>query len=313
MTGTYGNGAPFFFDYNNAYTSMRNPSTMQATDTGLSMFFQRYLLQRAMSNFKWNMPKEWAKNYFLYCLYCWGYVAIIKTDKFGIIPQACTLKGYTVMYQPYQAVVVNPLFNRTYDLVIDKQCALVRLQPDYGGVMDLVTTYADYMALTAQTAGLNIVDSKLAYVFGAQNKNIAESFKTVFDKVASGEPAVVVDKQLLTEDGKPTWFTFANNLRANYIAGDLLADLMEWEKRFDAEIGIPHTNDKKKERLVSGEVNANAQESYSRADMWLESMQQDCEKASSMFNIDLNVEWRVNPLKMTTSMESEENANVDAS
>lgn len=303
MVSTIGNGAPFFYDYQNAYASIHNPSTMHATDTGLSRFFQRHLLQRAISNFKFTLPDYWAENYFLYCLYCWGYVAVINTDKFGVIPQGCTLKGYNVMYQPYQAVIVNPLFDKTYELTIGKECALIRLQPDYGGVLDLVTTYADIMAMTMETAGVNVMASKLAYVVATERKGLAESFKAMFDDVLSGKAAVVVDKQLLTEDGKPSWFTFANSLKSNYIAGDLLQDLQEWERRFDNEIGIPHTNTLKRERLVAGEVNGNAAESYSKADMWLDSLKKSFDQANRMFGLDLKVEWRVNPMELVETSE----------
>lgn len=294
----YEYGMPVQYDYLNAYNAMQNPSTMHSSDTGLTAFFERYLLQRAISAFKWKMPKEWAENYVWYCLYCFGYFAIVNTNKFGVIPQGCTLKGYNVMYQPTNVVIANPLIRKTLEPKIDVDCVLIRLQPNYCGVMDLVSFYADMMSLTAQTAGVNIMDSKLAYVFGASNKAGAESFKKMFDAVASGEPAVFVDKQLMNEEGKPMWFPFANNLRANYIAGDLLQDLQEWENRFDTEIGIPHTNTQKKERLVTDEVNANAVQSYTRAEMWLNTLQEDCEKARNMFGIDLSVEWRVDPSQM---------------
>lgn len=298
MYDSFGTGAPVFYDHANAYQSFSNPSTQHTTDTGLSRFFQRYLLQRAISQFKWTMPETWAENYFLYCLYCWGFICIIDTKKFGVIPQGCSLEGYDVMYQPTNAVISNPLFRAVIRPRINKDCALIRLQPDYGGVYDLVTTYADLMAMTLQTAGTNIEASKLAYLFFAQNKAGAETFKSMWDNIASGEPAVVVDKQLLDDQGKPKWLPFTNSLSSNYIAGDLLNDLREWERRFDTELGIPHTNTDKKERLVTGEVNANAAESFTRVEMWLDTLKKDCKKVSNMFDIDLSVDWRINPKEM---------------
>lgn len=288
-------GAPYAFDYINAYNSMRNPSTMHASDTGLTWFFQRYLLQRAMSVFEWKMPSTWAKNYALYCLYCWGFFAVVNTDKYGVIPQGCTLKGYNVMYAPRQAVIANPLLKGILEPVIGTECALIRLQPDYGSIWDLVSFYAEMMSSTASTAGTNILASKLAYVFAAKNNAFKESYKKMIDSVLSGEPAVVIDKNLLDENGNFNMQYFSNNLRANYIAGDLLNDLEQWERRFDTEIGIPRTNTDKKERLVSGEVNANIAQSYTRVDMWLESLQESCEIANSLFGDIISVDWRINP------------------
>lgn len=295
MENFFGYGAPSFYDHVNVYNAVQNPSTMHCSDTGLSRFFERYLLQRAISQFKWTMPETWQENYALYCLYVWGFFGVINTSRFGVIPQGCGLKGYGVMYQPTQIVVSNPLLKQTFELTIDYNCTLIRLQPDYGGIYDLVSTYANIMAMTMQTAGVNILNSKLSYMFFTETKSNAESMKQLFDKFASGEPAVFTDKKLLNEEGKPTWIPFTNNLSSNYISDRLLQDLQEWEKRFDTEIGIPHTNTQKKERLVSGEVNANAAESYTRVEMWLDTLKKSCKKTRDMFDIELDVDWRVDP------------------
>lgn len=302
----FGYGAPSFYDHINAYNAMQNPSTMHCSDTGLSRFFERYLLQRAISQFKWTIPDTWQENYMLYCLYVWGFFGVINTDKFGVIPQGCSLKGYGVMYQPTQIVVSNPLLYTTLELTIDKNCTLIRLQPDYGGIYDLVSTYANLMALTVQTAGVNVMNSKLSYMFFTETKTNAESMKKLFDSFASGEPAVFFDKKLLTEEGKPTWIPFTNSLNSNYIADKLLQDLQEWEKRFDTEIGIPHTNTDKKERLVTGEINANAAESYTRVELWLDTLKKSCEKTRNMFGIGIDVEWRVNPRDIMRDKEGED-------
>ena len=135
--------APYYYDYINKQNSTVKPSTVHIHNTGLSMFFKRYLLQRAISVFKWKLPETWSKDYFLYSLYCWGYVAIVNTDKFGVIPQACGLSGYDVFYQPTNAIIANPLLRGTLQPKIGKECTLIKLQPDYGNVMGLVDYYGD--------------------------------------------------------------------------------------------------------------------------------------------------------------------------
>ena len=290
------NGVPTFYNYVNTYNGMQNPSESHATLTGLSRFFQRYLLQDVISVYKWNMPKTWAKDYFLYTLYCFGYVAIIETDKYGVIPQACGLNGYDVFYRPTNAVISNPLLSGILQPRIDSQCAIIKLQPDYGGVMDLVTKYADIMAMTMQTAGCNIEASKLAYVFTAENKAGAEAFKKMFDQIASGKPMVVQDAKLKKSDGNSAWEMFSNNLRNNYIAGDLLVDLQKWRNMFCTEIGIPNANTEKKERMLTDEVNANNQETFTKADMWLQEINDGIEKAKKLFpTLELAVDWRYAP------------------
>ena len=296
------NGIPTFYNYVNTYNGTVTPSTSHATQTGLSRFFQRYLLQEAISVYKWNMPIAWAKDYFLYTLYSNGYIAIIETDKYGIIPQGCGLNGYDVFYRPTNAVISNPLLRGILQPRIGTQCAIIKLQPDYGGIMDLITKYADIMAMTMQTAGCNIEASKLAYVFTAENKAGAEAFKKMFDNIASGEPMVVQDAKLKKADGNSAWEMFSNNLRNNYIAGDLLVDLQKWRNMFCTEIGIPNANIEKKERMLTDEVNANNQETYTKADLWLQELQEGIEQAKSIFpGLELSVDWRYKPKEVNSN------------
>lgn len=283
---------PFYYDYKNARNSTVNPSTVHIRDTGLQRYFARYLLQKTLSVFEWDMPKTWSRNYLLYTLYCWGYVAVINTDKFGVIPQQCTLGGFDVFYQPKFATVANPLLRGILNPVIGKQCELLRLQPDYGGVMDIVNFYADMLALSAETASTNLLNSKLAYVFASDGKAGAESFKKLYDQIASGEPAAYIDKNLYRDDGTPTWNFFNQNLKETYIAGDILNDMRLWEMKFDNEIGIPTTNTTKKERLITDEANSAIEESRTKAQLWLDELQESCRKINNMFGIRLWVDWR---------------------
>lgn len=301
-----GYGVPAMYDYINAANSVTTPSTVHIQGTALSNFFRKYLLQKAISVFKWELPETWDADYFLYVLYCWGYVAVLNTDKFGVIPQGCGLSGYNVFYRPTTAIITNPLLSGIKELKIDKQCTLFKLQPDFSGIMDIVGFYGDMMALCAETAGVNLLNSKLSYVFTAGNKQEAETFKKLFDNVASGNPAVVYDKSLLKSDGSPAWQAFEQNVGQNYIAGDVLADLKKWEYMYDTEIGIPNANTDKKERLVTDEVNANNIEVLTRCDMWLDSLKKVAAKTEKMFGVKIRVDWRNKPGDIENSVENVE-------
>ena len=290
------NGAPYYYNYINAGTSQVTPSTVHVKDSGLCRYFTKYLLQKAMSVFEWDLPETWNKDYFLYVLYCWGYVAVVNTDKFGVIPQGCGLKGYDVFYAPTHAVIANPLLSGILEPRIGTQCALLKLQPDFSGILDLVGHYAEQMALASQSVSVNLLNSKLSYVFTAKTKALAESLKKMYDQIASGEPAVVIDSGLKNAaDGEETWKSFEQNVGGNYIVTNLLADLRKIEAMFDTEIGIPNANTDKRERLIQDEVNANNIETYSKCAMWLENLQDACKRVNDMFGISIAVRWREIP------------------
>ena len=287
-----GYGAPFYYDHINAVNSLISPSTVHCKNTGLQRYFARYLIQKAISVFKWKIPENWAENYFLYSLYTWGYVAVVNTDKFGVIVQACALKGYDIYYQPTHAIISNPLLTGILEPRIDTQCTLLRLQPDYGGIMDKVNFYADMMALCAETIGTNILNSKLSYIFAASSKNDAESFKKMFDKVASGEPAAFIGKDLFNEDGSPNWMQFNQDLKNTYVADEIMIDLRKWEQEFCRDLGINNANTEKKERMIVDEVASNNEETLLWSDLTLEQLKKDCKKARDMFGIELDVDYR---------------------
>lgn len=285
--------APYSYDFINRYNSAFSPSTVHCKNSELVAYYTRHLLQKVLSVFEFKgIPEEWAINYFQYTLICRGFVAILPTEEFGVIPQECGLGGYTVFYQPRFATIANPLLPGVRQPVIGRDCALIKMQPDYGGVMDLVTTYADLMALCLETAGVNLLNSKLSYVFAAANKTQAESFKKMYDRVASGEPAVFVDKSLFNEDGSRNWDAFFQNMKQNYVAGDILNDMKTIEDQFNTAIGIPNANTQKRERLITDEVNANNVDTESRVNLWLETMKRDMKSANEMYGLSLDVEYR---------------------
>lgn len=283
----------YTYDFINRFNATRSPSTVHCKNTGLVNYYVRYLVQKVISVFEFrNIPEEWALNYFEYVLICRGYVGILRTDEFGVIPQECGLGGFDIFYQPKFITVANELLPGIKQPTIGEECEVIKMQPDYGSIMDLVGTYADLMALCLESAGINLLNSKLAYVFAAGNKTQAESFKKMFDKIASGDPAVFVDKNLFNEDGSRNWDVFFQNLKQNYVASDILNDMKTIEDQFNTAIGIPNANTQKRERLITDEVNANNIDTEAKIGLWLETMRRDMRRVNEMFGLDLDVRYR---------------------
>lgn len=286
---------PLLYETKNIYNTYMSPSTVHCRNTNLQKYYRRYLMQKAISVFKWDLPKEWDKDYFLYTLYGYGYTAIINTEEFGVIPQWGALGGYNVFYRPTYIMITNPLIKGMKKPTIGVDCTIIKLQPDYGGITDLVNYYADLLALCSESISINLINSHVATVFPAANKSIAESYKKMFDKLSSGEPAVVVDKNLFNDTGEPTWTPFQANIKNEYIADQVLADMRKIEAMFDTDVGIPNANTDKKERLVTDEVNANNVETATRCELWLEQIKEAIEETNTMFGTSISVDWRVDP------------------
>ena len=289
---------PASYDYINLYNSSFSPSTVHVKNTGLQRYFRKYLLQKAISVFKWQLPEEWDPDYFKYTLYGLGYIAVLNTRSFGVICQGGALGGYNLYYRPSYIMITNPLLKETITADIGSDCALIKLQPDYSSIMDIVNYYADQMALASEAMGMNLVNVKTGVVFGAKDKAQAESYKKMFDKLADGDPAVFIDKNMLDDQGKPNWLPFVQNLDQQYITDKLLSDIRKIESMYDTEIGIPNANTDKAERLITDEVNANNTETATRCELWLESIRRGIDEANNMFGLALSVDWRVDPNQM---------------
>lgn len=271
----------------------------------LFLYFRKYLLQEAISVFKFTYPENWTRDqirHFETVLFTIGYIGVFEAPKYGLVALNCHFSGQNLFYSPKQIIVSNPLLNGVTK-TIGKDCVLFTLQetPSWGGfglvpadtsINDIVDFYATQMALAAQAVNSNLVNSQLAYIFTADNKAAAEAMKKVYEQIISGEPAVVQDKNLLLEDGSPAWQAFQQNLGQNYIANDIMETLSTLNDEFMTKVGIPNANIQKRERLITDEVNANNTETSCLSDLWLENMHRCCKEVNDMFGVNMWVEKR---------------------
>ena len=283
---------PMYFSQENIIQSMNSPGIVHCNNTELVNYFKRYLYQKAVSTIDCSIPDTWNRDYLLYTLFARGYIAVVRTNKYGVICQSCGLSGFDIYYAPTHALISNPLLKGILQPRIHVQCEVLKLTPDYLGIADLITYYANKLALAGETVDTNLVNTKLAYIFTAGNKAASESFKMLYDDIASGKPAVVVDKSLTRDDGSLGIEMFNQQLSNTYIAGDVLGDMKKIEAQFDTDIGIPNANTDKRERLITDEVNSNNTETRAKLDLWLESLNDGADKANKMFGLSLSFKKR---------------------
>lgn len=62
------NNIPAMYGDIDLYNSSFSPSTVHVQNTALQRYFRKYLLQKAISVFKWTLPEEWDEDYFKYTL-----------------------------------------------------------------------------------------------------------------------------------------------------------------------------------------------------------------------------------------------------
>lgn len=281
------NELPAFYEQENFYYGTKNPSTIHTQQSQIVSIYRKYLMQKAMSVYKWTLPEEWPENVFKYWLYGNGFLEVLYTREYGVIPQLCGFLGWNIFYMPTHTVVNNQNLHNVVRK-IDTDCVIFKLQPDYQPIWDLINNYAEELALCSIAISINLINTRLTYGISVKNKKEAENVKKIYDKISRGEPAVVYRNDDPLNSG---WDFFNNNVRQNYIVSDILSDMRKIENRFNTDFGIPNTNAEKKERMNVSEVESNDVETKTRAQMWLDDLKKSCEKTRKMFDIDIDVDW----------------------
>ena len=271
------------------------------------------MFQRAQSSIILNVPWDGSERDFLYyCLFRFGYVACINTDKYGFIFQPCTLSGYDIYYQPTKCIITNPAFkeeglNREYE--IGKDAGLIKLTPDYYGAWDIISHFAEKLAGMDSAINMSIINSKFAYLLGARNKGAAAALKKVLDKMQEGNPTVVFDQKILndqTDKEQPFQYVELPALKNSYLANDQLVSMQTILNAFDAEVGIPTVPYQKKERMVSSEAESRQIDSIARATVWNNTLNESMQVDNQMFGTSMSAEIRNKPGEL-----EEDNKEVD--
>ena len=274
------------------------PAHVKAYNNATFAYWERALFQRAASVFDFHLPEEWqgsTSDFFYWCLFRFGYVMIAREEQFGTFFQPAALNGFDFYYQPVQAIVSNPKLQKTYQ--IHENCELLKLTPDYFGAWDIVAHYAEKLSTLDVAINTNIINSKVAYLLGAKNKNTAEALKTIMDRVNKGEPAVFYDKAIMNskpnDPDTPFQFLPIQKIKENYVLMELLRENQTLLNAFDNEVGIPTVPYQKAERMVTAEAESRQADAVSRITVWRKSLDSSLELVKNMFpDLELSYEMR---------------------
>lgn len=290
---------PFGFESIAEYATSRTP-TGEIQDTLTTRYFSRALYERVTSLFKWDIPESWSLAYLNYVLITCGYCGVVETtgrkDSFsdekvyyGWIPQWGTFTGRNIFYEPTKLLVSSSLIRKEFDIG-GGSCEILKMTDDYCGLWDIIDHYADELANVWTSHRVSLLNSRLAYILIGRNKAMAETLKAIFEKIQSGDPAVITDETLIKSipaapggknaDTTP-WYSFtADCEKAANVATQTLEMLKEVIHQFDNEIGIP-TVGSKKERMITDEIGMLTADSSSRVSHWYDNLFRSCERINS--------------------------------
>ena len=179
---------PFSYDQINLAAGFNKPATQKSYNNQTYAYWARALFQRAAYAIELTLPDEWEtdlKGLFYYWLYSRGYLGIYNEPEMGTVFQPGTLSGFDFYYRPVRFIVTNPYApegGSSRELVIGKDCALIKLAPDYMGIWDVIDYYARKLADLSLSIDMSIINTRFAKIMGARNKAAAETLKKILDK-----------------------------------------------------------------------------------------------------------------------------------
>lgn len=280
----YGLEIPTDYEGLNTYNSMRSVAGRVQDDYNTA-FYMRALWQRAIAGTTFKLPKSWrrAKRYFKNVLFSLGYIGVINTDKYGVIPQICTFSGYGLFRQPVIMLVNQPLVQ--FEGTIGENCELIHLCGDYRGIWDIVEHFAIRLSVAITSVDCALMNERISLLAAGKSKQASETLEYLYEKISAGEPFAVYDKAIKTDslDGsdEPIW-TYSQDVASQYISDKLLADIDTILMQFDKEIGIAAVGEKK-ERMLTDEIAMQNEDACARSSTWFENLSDSFDLANELF------------------------------
>lgn len=283
--------------------SMKIPNTYWKDHTVEYKYWFRSLLQKIDSSLVFKgIPKSWSKDFFLACLWWLGFVGVFKSERFsgidekGIVFQPGWPSGFDFYYQPTKFMVSNPKL--TKEFTVHKDLEILKLTPDFCGVVDIIDFYAQKLAELSKGIDMGLINAKMPIILTANNQAQSASLKAVYDKVQAGETLVVwkdqtdhFDEVIPRKDPFETW---TNDFKSTYIVSELLENLQTILNSFYMEIGLPTILNDKKAHTLNAEADFQSAQSQARIACWVQTLNESFEQIYNTLGLRLEVEYATN-------------------
>jgi hypothetical protein len=151
---------------------------------------------------------------------------------------------------------------------------------------EIVNHFAKRLALAQQAIDTNLMWANVPYIFQTSTDETRLSIEKMFSSIFNGEPFIITDKSLYTDNkdrtGLPTDIKF--------IAKELMDVYNEIMMKFRETVGFTTAGVEKAERVNTLEINSNQQHTQTVAQIMLQQREIACETINKFFNTNISVE-----------------------
>lgn len=261
-------------------------------------YYKAELLNILKGRFEVTCPDFWDKDFLLTTLILDGRF-FVSDSSIGVAPFNGSSFGLNVFNRASAVTIVNSILGEwkrflTGERMREESAVVVYLYDNfyYRSFRDTIDMTSERLASIDCSLDVNIMNTRVAYIFNAENTQQATEAKEIYTKVSAGVPAVFakVKDPLKPEDGGLDVTAFP--VKDVFIADKLFELKQSIMSEFLTKIGINSTAYEKKERLLVDEVNGNNAERDANISYINENLALCSKRVRDLFNIDFNIKMK---------------------
>ena len=259
-----------------------------------SCLFNKYQMI-AVNAFQWDgLPEGITERYIERQLFQHGKAIFFRDPDMSFMCLECkdggpqNIYGEPTFYHAF-GVGYQRRFNADDCVIIENNKLRLPTQP-------FVIHYVNKMAEAERTMDVNIKACKTPVIFACDDKDVL-TFKRIFQQVDGNVPAIFADRGLNLDSIQ----SFQTGVK--FMGKDLMDYSNSVESKLLTFLGVNNSAVDKKERLITDEANANNQLISEFAELQLEARQRACAAINTMYDLDITVKRREQPVEKTVETE----------
>lgn len=284
------------------------PTNVRGFTNLKNMYHANYLMHKIFACFDLDLKEEvtkWPKNFFRFNTLIIGCMAGFKIKGNNWIIAPFTVLHRDIYYNPkiikialvnygwYEGEVTLDNEFLVKEFEVGKDAVIFKAFDNYQGFADLIFNTSTTLANIDKAINIAIQNNNVNFLAVASSEPEADNIKAAYQKASDGEPLVVVDKDMLPEEGSKLMTTFADSFPAQML-DKLYAARRTTLNNFLTEIGINNANVDKKERLNSMEVNSNSEEVAANVTLVYDNLKKSFEEFTKLSKIEISIDLHFN-------------------
>ena len=250
------------------------------------MLFREQITELLAARFEWSgLPDTIPPYYIEKALITHGHVLLFESETDGIFAAKGTKAGYNHYEEPTKFSISSPTMSGTFDLSTDK-CVLIKNNIEGTPNNHLVNVYVQLLAEIQTTININLQTMKTPFIIKGTEKVIT-SLTEQLNQITRGNTHIAVDTELDQFGGIEAFST-----PTPYNLDKLTMLLLEIRTQMLESLGImTNPNPRKKERMLTGEIETNQEETLMNRKTALTMREFAAEQASKIFNTNITVKY----------------------